>query len=312
MKTVLLLNNTSKACGVQQWGIRLGDILPKSTKFTIIYKELHTASEYRSLISEFNPEIVVYNYHVDIMPWLNRGNLYPGTKHVAIVHEGFSHLQDSIGFDYYVYVPESTVVQEEWKHRVFKVGRALLKYDGVYPVNKFHTIGSFGFGFPHKQFPLIVRKVNEEFDTAIIRFNIPKHFRADPGGAIRYKEILRCNREITKPGIDLQITREFLPERQLMEFLAGNDVNAFFYDNSKEDSSSGATDFALSVDRPIAITDSRMFKHITDRIGNSACIEYHTFSEIIQNGTAVLSPLKAEWSNEALLARFEEILSNVL
>jgi hypothetical protein len=311
MRTVLLLNNTIKNCGIQQWGIRLGDILPQSTKYRIVYRELHTEFEYFSFIQELSPDIIIYNYHIDTMKWLKHGGLYNGSKHIAIIHEGFSHLADPIGFDLYIYVPENVVISDEWRNRVFTISRPLLTYKGDYPVNDIPTIGSFGFGFKHKQFPLIVKTVNQQFDIARIRFNIPHQFNADPYGLLAKEEIRLCRKMVTKPGIQLEITEEFKTEEDNLTFLAGNDINAFFYDSSKLDSSSGATDFALSVDRPIAITFSPMFKHIIGKIGTAVCIEKHSFQELINQGTSVLQPLKDEWSNTKLMTEIEDILDRV-
>lgn len=311
MKRVLLLNNITKECGVQQWGIRLGNILSKSEKYDVTYKEVGNYFHYFNIVQQFKPDIILYNYHVDLMPWLNKSNLFADIKHIAIVHEGFSHIDDPIGFDYYIYVPQTAVISDNWKTRVFKIGRPLLEYTGIYPVNDIPTIGSFGFGFKHKQFPLIVKKVNEEFDNARVRINIPFQFKADPDGLLAKEEAMLCKMEVTKPGIILDITHEFLSEDDNLAFLAGNDLNAFFYDSSKLDSSSGATDFALSVDRPIAITNSPMFKHIIDKIGTAICIETHSFSDIIAMGTDVLSPLKSEWTNGLLIKDIEGILDHV-
>ena len=311
MKTILLLNNSKKECGVQQWGLRLSKILPNSLKYHVVYGEVSSGLDYYRLIDIHKPSIILYNYHIDLMPWLDRSNKYPRLKHIAIVHEGFSHLTDRIGFDHYVYVPHNIVITKEWRKRISIIGRPLLEYTGDYPVNIIPTIGSFGFGFKHKQFPLIVQKVNEEFDKALIRINMPFHFRADPDRSNTMEEVQLCRDQVTKPGITLEITHEFLSEEDNLKFLAGNDINAFFYDKSKLDSSSGATDFALSVDRPIAITNSPMFKHIMDVIGTKSCIELHSFRDLIKQGTKLLLPLKNQWSTSKLLNEFEAIFDNV-
>jgi hypothetical protein len=311
MKTVLFLNNTIKSCGVQQWGIRAGRLLESAKNYSVAYAELSSEYEYFNLIRKYSPSIVVYNYHVDLMPWLKRNGLMHGVKHIAIVHEGFSHLNDHIGFDHYIYLPENTYIAPNWKDKVSIISRALLPYNGDYGKNSVTTIGSFGFGFKHKQFPLIVRKVNEQFDNANIRINMPFQFKADPHGYMAKEEAGLCRLEITKPGIRLDITNKFMEEDELLEFLAGNDINAFFYDSSKLDSSSGATDFALSVDRPIAISHSPMFSHIIDKIGTEICIEYHSFQDIINNGTGILEPLKNKWSSNALIKEFEDIFNDV-
>jgi hypothetical protein len=311
MKTVLFLNNTVKTCGVQQWGIRVGRLLEGISNYTVVYAELYSEFEYFDLIRKHKPSIIVYNYHIDLMPWLRKNSLYRGAKHIAIVHEGFSHLSDTVGFDHYVYIPESTVVSDEWRDRITVIGRSLLSYNGNYPTNVVTTIGSFGFGFKHKQFPLIVRKVNEEYDNAVVRINMPYQFKADPYGTLAKEEARLCMAEATKEGIKVYITHEFMTENEILEFLAVNDVNAFFYDNSKLDSSSGATDFALSVDRPIAITNSPMFRHIIGKIGTAICIEEHSFKEIILQGTDVLAPLKDKWASATLLKEFEEIFNHV-
>ncbi len=95
MKTVLLLNNTKILCGVQQWGIRLGNILPGSKKYKVAYKEISSLDEYKAITKELRPDIIVYNYHVDTMPWLHFGNLveYSNRQKITLQKRNSAHLK---------------------------------------------------------------------------------------------------------------------------------------------------------------------------------------------------------------------------
>jgi hypothetical protein len=312
--SILLINNKSSQCGVQEWGIRMGTLLSKSKKYNFAYREANSVSEFMFFVKREHPRIIIYNYNPATLPWLTKEVLLSvkPSINIVVIHEGYSHHNDYLGFDYYIYLPKNPTIEPEIADRCFKVGRPLLKYNGLHPTNSIPTIGSFGFGFSHKRFELIAETVNKEFDLANIRFSMPFSSVGDPRGDVARQTTQNCLSKITKPGIKLEVTYSYLSEPELLTFLAGNDINCFFYDYSKVESSSGSTDFALSVRRPIAVSKSNMFIHLTSVVTPSICIEDRTLKEIMASGIEPLQPLYDKWSDENFIKDFENICDRIL
>jgi len=308
---ILILNNSIKPCGVQQWGARLINVVNKSTTYEYLYREVSSSGETISAIVDINPSIVLYNYNPSTMPFIKKNilGMFPNIKHVAMVHEGYLHTDNFVGFKYFIYLlGKFDGLDPEILNRVFVLPiRYLLKYDGGYPVNKVPTIGSFGFGFPSKRFDYIVDQVNKEFDVADIKFAISNSYHGDRDGSSAEAVIKTCREKITKPGINLYVNREFLTDEEVLEFLAGNDINCFFYDTRKTDAVASSTEFALSVKRPMAITRVSMFYNIYT-IVPSICIEDTSIKDILERGTEPLEPLYKAFSDENFLFEFEKII----
>ena len=101
-----------------------------------------------------------------------------------------------------------------------------------------------------------------------------------------------CIEECTNPGIKLNITHDFKDDSDTLKFLASNDINVFLYGENGEGISS-VIDYALSVKRPIAISKSRMFRHI---MNNAILIDNNSIEEIIERGTGPLERFYSDWS----------------
>jgi len=180
------------------------------------------------------------------------------------------------------------------------------------PLPEIPTIGSFGFGTPGKGFDRLVEQVQKEFDVANIRINLPFNDVVDKDGkAFALPTAKACRENLYKPGITLTITHEFFTEPQLLDFLAGNSLNAFLYNPAMNLGISGPGLHALAVHRPMAITRCGMFRHLL-KASPSICIEDSSLKEIIANGLTPLEPFYEAWSEEAFIADYERILDMVL
>jgi hypothetical protein len=127
------------------------------------------------------------------------------------------------------------------------------------------TIGSFGLATPGKGFELLMSAVNLEFDEAIVRINIPESTYADEYTQqvhrrpyVEYLEEL-CHR-IAKPGIDLEVTRDFMSETELLDWCADNDINCFMY-TRRQSGLSATTDQAIIAGRPLLISANDTSPH---------------------------------------------------
>ena len=302
---ILFVNPTEEACGVYQFGKNTYGAIKTSEKYRFIYIEPYDDAALLSSISEHSPVAIVYNFYPCTMPWVSHPMLdfirERGIKQISILHE-----LDVTGFDYLLN-PDPTFTDSGVRLRV---GRPLLEFSGTYPVNDIVTIGSFGFGMGWKDYPHVVRRVNDEFEEAIINLQMPYAFWGDRDGNSARTIAAACRELVTKPGIQLNINHNFLPTDELLQFLAGNDLNAFLYPDSKGGISS-CIDVALSVKRPIAITRTPMLRHIYGA-KPSICVEETSLREILANGTKPLEEFYEKFSNDSLIKDYERVLDIIL
>lgn len=308
MNTVLFLNHRQRQCGVYQYGFRSASILQKSKKYNFLYCEIESESAFMELIRIHNPSAIIYNYHPLTMSWVN-GRLikrHPNTIHLGIHHEG--QWTEKVGFDHYI-MTDCTFVDSSNRH---SVPRPLFENKNiVYAVYPIPTIGSFGFGFYNKGFERIVRMVNDQFDTALIRLHIPFAHYGDADG-YQAKSIAKiCRSQISNPNIRLEITHDFFTDEQLLHFLAGNWVNAFLYDEMPGRGLSSVIDYALSVGKRIAITNTNMFRHISKTIP-SICVENTSLKDIIGRDGSELDQYGNIWSNENFISKYESIMDKAI
>jgi len=304
MKTVLFLNHKEQSCGVYQYGYHTSQIITKSKKYNIKYAEVDKEEEYWHFINTLSPEVVIYNYFPVTMPWMSHLILDSNRdkfKQIAIFHE-----VPITGFDYYIHI-DPTVIEEGIN---FSVGRPLIDFETEYIDNIVPIIGSFGFGFENKGYWDLIRLVNQEFDSAIINLHIPFATYGDKNGASALSTAERCRNIDIKLGIQLNITHHFMPTEKLLEFLAGNTLNAFLYTESYGRGPASVIDFALSVRRPIAITKTTRFCHLQN-IKPSIYVEESSLTDIIKNGTKPLEKFYEMWSNENLIKDYEDILDKI-
>ena len=92
-------------------------------------------------------------------------------------------------------------------------------------------------------------------------------------------------------------------------FLDSTDLNIFLYDYVKPDNNVGISsviDFALSVDTPIAISNSYMFRNIYN---DNICLNKNSITHCIFNSNAHLDKYRREYSHKHFLDKIEYILN---
>lgn len=334
MKTVLFVTHKSKQCGVYEFGKQVFEVVSRSTKYRFVKAECDSLAELLQAIEKNRPEVIIYNYHPSVMSWLctrvakgvYRNNI-AGVKalQIGVIHEvtqevadtatayrnalvlGHSHKKLNSLFDFYI-APDPTLLLKN--PVVFKTGRLVPEYSAPTPPAVF-TVGSFGFATPKKGFERIVEKVQEEFDEAVIRLNMPPADFGDKQG-IRARAVAeQCRQRIHKKDIRLEVSHEFFNEKQLLDFLAGNSMNVFLYEDTGGRGISSAVDNALAVKRSIAVTRCSMFRHILSA-RPSVCVEDSSLKTIFNNGFAPLQKLAASWDKAHLVWNYERILDRVL
>lgn len=315
--SVLFLNHKVHNCGVYQYGKRVVEILQKDNEINYIYNEIDSYQEYCSILSESvsrneNINAIIYNYHVATMSWLNSANIQRKVRNIGIPHESPEHLFDIIcnidptapeGLNRFslprpIYENVDEIILQPVQNDI--VNTFINKYtDTNLPI-----FGSFGFGFDNKGFNKIINMVNDQYDNAVIKFVIPvAHFDPEPNRIHRMRN--QCINSSTKPGIELIIIHEFLSTADILRFLKSNTMNIFLYDKMDGRGISSTIDYAISVKKPLAISDSYMFRNIySDKI----CLYKNTIDECLQNSVEYCSMFLEEYSHDAFIKKFRHIL----
>jgi hypothetical protein len=282
---IFIINHSVKNCGVYQYGKRFADILLKSDKY--IYLEINSQEELELNINKYNPKLIIYNHLTGTMPWANEEFIKKirnkNIKQGTIVHnKGYSTY-----FDFYLHQDPNYEVNNNNYNLLRPLFSSYLS-DYIKDDN-ITRIGSFGFGFRSKFYPEICSLVNSQandFESIEINLHLtfPHFCEADVNGIIH-----DCKNQISATNISLNITSNFLETQEMLDFLARNDLNIFFYQNYHEyNGISSVIDYALSVKKPLAICKSNMFSHIWNSTP-SICIEDRSLKQIIDTG---ITPLK--------------------
>jgi hypothetical protein len=229
-----------------------------------------------------------------------------GVVQILLVH----NVNYSTFFDYYLH--QNPDYDDDDKN--FAICRPLFDYNSKSIENiDVLKIGSFGFGFRVKYFDEICRVINEQlYDRNVeIRLHLThSHFCENANDIQGIKH--ECLSRITSPNIKLTMTHEFLTDIEMLDFLSENDLNIFFYqDYPSYNGISSTIDYALSVQKPIAICKSRMFSHIMN-VEPSICVEDTYLLDIINNGFIPLEEKYKKWTNSKFIDRIEKIIGEVI
>lgn len=298
MKSGLFVSHAGLRCGVYQFGRRVFKALTCGNDIRWQWLECDGADEARQTLAPEKPDIVVLNDHPATLGWASDVNWRSeGAVVFSIFHEAHQAAADKAAPDYYDFLlcPDPTLIPRN--PIVVPVPRVTTEGEigGVSPPPEIPTFGSFGFATPGKGFDRLCERVNAEFDRARIRLNIPQHDK-ETMIVPEYSDLVlaSCKAAVTKPGIELIITHDFFDDRSLMEFLAGNSLNAFLYDEQSERGISSCIDYALASGRPLAITRASMSRHLHG-VNPSICVEDCSLASIVARQGRELAPFRAAY-----------------
>lgn len=333
--TVLFITHKKTQCGVYEFGVNTYNVIKQSTKYNFVHIECDKINDLNDAINVHNPIAIIYNYYPTVMSWVSsnvffrlfKNNIFNNNiLQIGIIHEVTQHVADSatnyrnkwiIGkskklinslFDFYI-APDPTLLLKN--PYVFKVGRLIPKYENNFALPQKITIGSFGFGTPNKGFENIVETVQNEFDEAIIKLNIPFAEFGDKDGNNAKQIAQNCKNIINKKNIELIITHEYLNNTEMLDFLAKNTCNVFMYQGASNRGISSVIEQAMAVQRPIAISNNSMFRHIST-LKPSILLTENSLTNIIKNGFEPLKSLYNEWQEDTLVWEYERILESAL
>lgn len=319
---VLFINNNKQTCGVYQYGVRLFNILNKSKKIQYIYKEIICSNSYNNILIQYNDiSSIIYNYHPITMLWLSNNTIQKNKniKNICIYHECI--LKDILFFDIKLNI--NPLFFDNNKH--FGIPRPIFNnidnfLDIYIPSNKniqnfidyyendTPIFGSFGFGFDTKGFHRIINLINNNFDKAIIKLVIP----IEHNSPYDIKYINYCKNIVVKKNIKVIFSHHFFTNEDILKFLYKNDMNIFLYDYDKlkyiENAKIGVSsviDYAISVKKPIGISNSLMFNHIyNDKI----CLYKTPINICMNESVQYYSKFLNDYSDSNINNIFENII----
>jgi len=305
MNDVAFLNTKKPNCGVYQYGKRL-----VSNLNTIQYYELETYDDLLNLLPTIKERILIFNYIKTGSPtgpfaWLTDDILNELRRSGKIVAQIY-HAFDTLHFDYFLH--QNPIVQDV--DNIISLPRPLPKVSRDLITDRAVNVdcpifGSFGLSNDEKNFPMLIRLVNDQFDAAKVRIHITNGYYGDVSGKKCDSIIQECLDIEVKPSINIEIEKSFLTTDDVVYFLSENDLNVFLYYHSGFGGVSSVVDYAIAAEKPVALGNSDMFSHIFSK---DICVDYNSLSNIISLGSDNVLAWKEKWSLYNLQDKFDMFL----
>lgn len=327
-QTIGIHGETNSYCGVGIRGKLTTDILTKyvSDKYNFIPIFVNTYYDVEKFIIEYQPKIIIYNYHSLAVPWMNDTTIRDKYSHIHHVMIHYDLLQSDIdnffidtakfvGFKHVITDNVALINPKPDENNFFTVTRSVPFKDNIKidetREDSIPIIGFQGFGLGHKGTVRIAEKIQEEFDEAIFRLHMPMSFFCDPHGHQAQKRIMEICQCIRKPGIKIEISRDFLPEDKIIEWMNQNTINCYFFDYMEGAGIASSPDYAIAAMRPIAVNNSRMLINLHG-LDPSIEIENNSLRDIIKNGVKPLLPIYDLYKQINVIRDYENICDRLL
>ena len=305
MKRGLFVNNKKAKDSIYESGYMVYKCLVQSRQYTLDYQEIDiNAREVKA-----GYDFYFFNYHPATMRWLQTKHL---KKELGFV---ITMILEVAPNDPFVLCPEKhfnfycaldPTVKSSQKN-MYTFPRPLEKIDFEIPKikNEIPVIGSFGFATKGKGFHHVVEAVNKEFDTAIVKINIP-YGDFVPESEKQAFFLGELCKQKAKTGIEVIVTHDFMSKVELIKWCAANTLNCFLYDRNMP-GLSATTDQAIITGQPLAISDNDTFRHITAYLPPYPA---YSLKDSIKKSVDIVNQMKADWQPERFTQKFEEILKS--
>jgi len=317
---VLFINNKKKSCGVYQYGLRLFNILKKSKNIDFDYNEIDNFNSYNNLLNDSTTSAIIYNYHPGTMKWLCGINIQKNKdcKNICIYHE-------SVGDELYFFdiklninplfsnnnqdfgIPRPIFEDIDYLDSYVPSCKSITDFIN-YSDKKIPIFGSFGFGFDTKGFHKLINLINNNLQQAIIKIVIPM----ENNSPYHLEYIQYCKNIKVNPEIKILFSHKFFTNDDILKFLHTNDMNIFLYDYNKikhisndKIGISSVIDYAISVKKPLGISNSLMFNHIYD---DKICLYKTSINDCMRNSVNYCSKFLNDYNHCNLIKTFENII----
>jgi len=304
---VLFVNSVEPACGVHQFGLSLWRVLKQSQGMVFSYAAPASDAELLAAIQSCKADFILWNFYPAIFPWVSLRTLNM-VRSLRLTQATIYHEIRVTGFDAFLYPDPTFKGDYRQLNQWFGFGRPLpvARPERACNVPDVPIISTSGFGFSWKGHERLTRMVANQFERARLRLHLPFAKFGDANGMQAKATAQRC-RELVHSGIQLEIDHDFMEPDRFVDWLAESDLNAYLYDEA--DPSRGiasTTDHALAARRPIALTRTRMFRHLHESEG--IFVESNTLSEIMARGIEPLREAYERFSDAAVIAEIQSII----
>lgn len=297
-------------------GQLLANVLESHPDYNIEIFHTDDKQAAQNKIEVIRPDATILNFHPGVNPWMENlmlRSIYPNMKNFCIVWDKANQFAEQWNpythpvWQYMLTFEDSAVENEG----VFRVNHVLPVHPTVQYVDRgVPVIGWQGFPAPWKGVHRIAAQVQHEFDEAIIRLHMPDGFYTQPKNVYGPQILQQVRSIITKPGIKIEVSNDWLEEQDIVNWLAQNTINCYFYDYLDGAGMSGSIDYAIAAKRPIAITKSHQFKTYWN-LQPTINIEESSLKQIIANGLQPWEPVYKRFTKEQIWEDFNRIFQRI-
>ena len=300
----LFLNTEKAICSIYESGKMCFDCLVKSEIYSLDYVELSAINREIDLTYDF----YIFNYHFVQMRWLDTQLVkdLPGFKATIVLEVSQNSPFDCVSkddFDAYLVLDPTC---RHFLNNVYAFPRPLEV--STYTSNEYEEgeapiIGTFGLSFLDKGFEEVVQAVNQEFDVATVRINVPNSPNISNKSVNDFKSLLaRLN---LKKEIKIVLSDHYFDKEDLIKWCAQNTLNVFLYNRRIGNGLSTTTDQAIASGRPLSISTNPTFRHIHTYIEP---YPYLSLKDAITSTAPIVKKIQEDWSPAKFVSRFEEVL----
>lgn len=298
----IFYNSKRAVCSIHESGLQIYSILKKSSYYDLHYTEDTTF--------QYDYDFCIINYHFTTNKWVEEHMIrsFKGPSFCIVTEVAFG--ENVLAFspsymDHYI-VLDPTIEETKQIHafgRPVKLVSVSEPDDSDIPI-----ISSFGFATTGKDWIGIVRSVNQEFNEAIIRFNIP----VGTYNEVTHNQIIsdlvkQVESMNLKPGIWFELTHRVMTEQELVQWLSESTINCFFYNRQHlfKAGLAAVTDQAIMAGKPILVTSDNTFRHLHKYLEYYPNINIKTAIEKNADG---VEQMRKDWSEANFLQKFETLI----
>lgn len=315
---VLTWSHASPKCGIHQTNLQTEEVLRSIDGIKVLSHYSDSAEDYWNFCRSYHPDCVIVSAMARVQHWWLSQPLYP-VPHAWTIHETTPDAWQEILPGPYdprghikLWLSLDPSLQEHSRLRT--IGRIINSFDAGPPrCREIPWIGTFGFGFSDKGFMDVARMVAEQFSQATLRLHLAASDYVDPFGAQASQRVTECRSVLQSinPAIQLDVSRLWMSQQDLIAWLGENDLNCLLYDVNKAVGISGGLDWLLAARRPIAINRCPMFRHIPD-LQPSPRIEDSDLPSILSGGSSSIEALADQWGCGAARTKLKSIIQELL
>lgn len=307
-KIIAIVTHGETNCGIYNHGLVTAQILQQSNKYDFVFAPVAGKEAFIDWYRNSRIDALLWNYHTNILGWVD-DELIKELNIPQFMITGHDGIANFASIDHF-FVCDPTFIPTS---KYSPVARPIVFYPDIQysPPEQVIKIGSFGFGQHTKNFPMVVDLVNSQFDVPVqLSLHISYGAFVDPSGNLAHEIADHC-RAIAKDHVDLTISHAYVDSNfDMVSLLNKNDLNVLCYSDMPGRGTSSCVDLLLAAKKPIAVSNSNMFRHINFK--DEVLFERNSFHEIISRGIAPLEIFYSMWANDVFIEDYERIFDKFI